>query len=224
MREWLTYELSDLLLFSERVYWRLFVLENAALWPAPLIAPLLMLVAIALHARTRRHDPSTIAALLAFAWASVGWHFIWLRYAPVNWAMPYVAPVFAIQAALFACLALRPQNETGPGRLQILAGYVFLLFATIIHPLLAGLFQRPIAGAEIIGIAPDPTATASLGAAFLMPAGWCARITSLVSLLWLAQSALTLFVLNDAGAFVPGMIAVLALAALGATRAKSVCG
>ena len=33
MSEWWTYRPEDFLLFSPRVYWRMFELHNAALWP-----------------------------------------------------------------------------------------------------------------------------------------------------------------------------------------------
>jgi len=33
MSEWWTYRAEDFLLFSPRVYWRMFELHNAALWP-----------------------------------------------------------------------------------------------------------------------------------------------------------------------------------------------
>ena len=35
MSEWWTYRLDDFLLFSPRVYWRMFELANAALFPLP---------------------------------------------------------------------------------------------------------------------------------------------------------------------------------------------
>ena len=65
MRDWLSYELSDFLLFSERVYWRLFTLENANLWPMPLLAPLALLAALALHTRRPAGGLRLLFALLA---------------------------------------------------------------------------------------------------------------------------------------------------------------
>jgi len=38
MSEWWTYRPEDFLLFSPRVYWRLFELHNEALWPAQIAA------------------------------------------------------------------------------------------------------------------------------------------------------------------------------------------
>ena len=39
MEEWLSYRLGDFLMFSGRTYWRLFQLQNAALWPLPVVVP-----------------------------------------------------------------------------------------------------------------------------------------------------------------------------------------
>src|ERR1700752_2916331 len=38
MSEWWTYRPEDFLLFSPRVYWRMFELHNAALWPLQVLA------------------------------------------------------------------------------------------------------------------------------------------------------------------------------------------
>ncbi len=45
MSEWWTYRLEDFLLFSPRVYWRMFELHNEAVWPLQ-IATLLLGAAI----------------------------------------------------------------------------------------------------------------------------------------------------------------------------------
>ena len=37
MSEWWTYRAEDFLLFSPRVYWRMFELHNTALWPLHLL-------------------------------------------------------------------------------------------------------------------------------------------------------------------------------------------
>ena len=38
MSEWWTYRPVNFLLFSPRVYWRMFELHNAALWPLQVLA------------------------------------------------------------------------------------------------------------------------------------------------------------------------------------------
>ena len=66
MSEWWTYRPEDFLLFSPRVYWRMFELHNAALWPLQVLALAAGLIIIVLThvaaerlctmARTRPRD------------------------------------------------------------------------------------------------------------------------------------------------------------------------
>ena len=63
------------------------------------------------------------------------------------------------------------------------AGLLVVLFALLAQPFVAPLFGRPWAQAEIFGIAPDPTAIATLGIVvastrlrwelMVIPALWC---------------------------------------------------
>ncbi|MEQ8291569.1 MAG: DUF6064 family protein [Roseovarius sp.] len=220
MREWLTYELSDFLLFSERVYWRLFTLENAALWPMPLLAPLALLAALTLYTRRPAGGLRLLFALLALSWFSIGSNFIMQRYAPVNWVMSHAGPVFFLQAIAFATMAfIGPPRGAAP-RPANNAGYALILTGTLAYPLLALLQGRTLADAEIAGIAPDPTAVVSLGAALLTTGPWHRMAASVVPNLWLAQSALTLYVLNGPAALAPGLALVAGLVALIATARR----
>ncbi|MEI4261228.1 DUF6064 family protein [Roseovarius sp. D0-M9] len=214
MREWLTYELSDLLLFSERVYWRLFELENAALWPVPLLAPLALLVALVLYSRRPRAGVRLICGLLALAWLSVGANFILQRYAPINWAMTYAGPVFGLQAIAFAALALWPSPGGAISRPAQAMGYGLLLAGALAYPALAPLHGRSIESAEVVGIAPDPTALASLGAAFFISGRWHRLAVLVVPCLWLGQSAATLYVLNGPAALAPAVGLLIGIAGL----------
>lgn len=204
MREWLTYELSDLLLFSERVYWRLFELENAALWPMPLLAVLAALTTVVVHRRRPATGARMLCGLLALAWLSVGSNFIMQRYAPINWAMGYTGPIFVLQALVFAGLALRPRIKGLLSRRALRLGHGMIL-AALAYPVLALLQGRGMASAEVLGIAPDPTALASLGAAFLIPERWLRLAAFVVPCLWLGQSAATLFVLSGPAALAPAL-------------------
>jgi len=205
MRDMFTYELSDLMLFSERVYWRLFDLENTALWPMPLLAPLALLTALGLHAWRPKAGLRAICGLLALAWLSVGWNFILQRYAPVNWMMTYVGPAFMLQAIAFAFLAVRGRamgRNPGPERMT---GYGIILAATLAYPGLALWQGRTMASAEIVGIAPDPTAFASLGVAFLVSGRWHRLAVLALPCVWLGQSGLTLYALNGPAAMAPAL-------------------
>ena len=68
MSEWWTYRLESFLLFSERVYWRLFELHNAAIWPAQVVA--LLLGAMILYLLLRVRPWSSRAAIVCAASSS----------------------------------------------------------------------------------------------------------------------------------------------------------
>ena len=101
MSEWWTYRAEDFLLFSPRVYWRMFELHNAALWPLQVLALAAGLIIMLLVARWPKSSARWLALLLAVLWIFVGWSFLWNRYADINWAAAYVAPAFALEGVLF---------------------------------------------------------------------------------------------------------------------------
>ena len=102
MSEWWTYRPGDMLLFSPRVYWRMFELQNAAVWPLQLVTLIAGLAMIFLIVARPNGHQRWIAFVLAVLWVFVGWTFLWYRYAAINWAMSYVAPLFALQSILAA--------------------------------------------------------------------------------------------------------------------------
>lgn len=215
MSEWWTYRPGDLLMVSLRVYERLFVLHNQALWPAQWLA--LALGAGLLLALWRPAAGRLRLALtgLAAAWVFVAWAFLWQRYAPVNWGIRYLVPLFGLQALLLLVLALGrgarvPVSRQGGSRWS---GLGLVAYAVIGHPLTALLHGRGLAGAEVIGLAPDPLAIATLGVAVLVqPArhGWALLA---IPALWCLTSAATLLLLGAPGAWLPLAAVVIAVAA-----------
>ena len=198
MLDW-SYRLSDFLLFSPRVYWRMFELHNAALWPLPLVMLAVGAAMLALATLRLRQSARLVAILFAVLWAWVGWSFVWERYATINWAAVYAAPLFAIEALLFVILggafnrlSLEPRHGRG------MAG-ILLVALALSYPLLAPLFGRPWHGAEFFGIAPDPTAIATLGF-LLMARGRSTLLLYPIPLLWCLASGLTLWAMADAEA------------------------
>lgn len=202
MSEWWTYRPADFLLFSPRVYWRMFELHNEALWPlhAATLAAGLAIALLALR-RPQRHG-LWIALILAGLWAFVGWSFLWNRYAGINWAAAYVAPAFWLQALLLAAGGgtggLAFDRRDAAARLGLLLAAAGL----VAYPLLPPLLGRPWTSAEVFGIAPDPTAIVTLG--LLLAAGGRMAVLLLpIPVLWLLLSGLTLHTLGDAQAWAP---------------------
>jgi hypothetical protein len=81
----------------------------------------------------------------------------------------------------------------------------------LLQPLAAPLFGRPPAQAEVAGVAPDPTAIATLGLCLLLPLRGPGGVALVIPSLWLAFSALTLWTLGAAQAVVP-VLALLVVA------------
>ena len=117
MGEWLTYSLSDFLLFSPRTYYRLFELYNRAVWPAQLAGP-----------RSRRRDPAcscaaptpwraaTVAAILAACWLWVAWAYHLERYDSINWAATLLRRRFRGRGAPAGLGRVQAHSENEPDR------------------------------------------------------------------------------------------------------------
>lgn len=220
MSEWWTYRPSDFLMFAPRTYWRLFELQHEALWPAHAV---LLALALALLAVLWRPHPAGLRAGvlgLALATAWVAWDFLWRRYAPINWAASGFAWGFALMAVgLLALARQRPAATGSPWRQR--TGQGLVAWAALAHPLLAWAAGRPWVQAEVIGLAPDPTAIATLGLLLCTDARprtlvWLLRAGAMA---WLLVSAATLATMGSPQAAVPLVAVLLALAALWRGRA-----
>ena len=211
MSEWWTYRLSDFLMFTPRTYYRLFELHNAEIWPLQIVTIAAGLAALWLV--WRGAYGRVIAAVLAAAWIFVAWAYHFERYATINTGAPYYAAGFAGEALLLAWFALRRDGlrfdrQPAPVRWT---GLALLAAGVALYPLLAPLLGRPWTQAEIFGIAPDPTAVATVGALLLAKD----RIAWLLvlPLLWCAITALTLWTMQAPDAAVPALALVFGAAA-----------
>lgn len=186
MAEWWTYTLSDLLLFSPRTYRRLFELYNADIWPAQLVTLALGAAIFAVVLRQARWRERGVAGMLALCWLWIAGAFHIRHYATINWAASYFAAGFAIQALLLARAGFfRDRLRFGAPPSPIgRAGLAIFLFALLAQPLIGPLLGRPWRQIELFGVAPDPTAIATLGILLIstdrvawglmvIPIAWC---------------------------------------------------
>jgi hypothetical protein len=211
MSEWWTYRLSDILPFSPQTYYRLFELHNAAIWPAQLLALATGLAILVLLVSRPHWAGRAIALLLAAIWAFVAWAYLHARYAPINWAAVYFAYAFAAEALLLALSgALGRLAFAAPRPLAAKAGVALVLFAFLLQPLIGRLLGRPWSGAELFGIAPDPTVLATLGV--LLAADRIRYELLAVPLLWCAISGATLWAMSSPEALLMPAAGLLALA------------
>jgi hypothetical protein len=209
MAVWLSYSLSDFLLFTPHTYYRLFELYNRAVWPAHLaVAALgLLLLVLFFHGGARRGR--AIAAILAACWLWVAWAYLFERYDTINWMARYAAIGFAVEAVLLIVSGI-VLNRLKPGTdFTHHAGVAIVVFALFIQPLLTPMLGRPWAQMEIFGLAPDPTVAVTIGALLTMRrAPW---VLFVIPLLWCAITGATLWAMDAADALLMPAIAVLAI-------------
>jgi hypothetical protein len=212
MSEWWTYTLSDFLLFSPRTYYRLLELHNAAIWPAQVVAVALGVAVVGLLWRGPAWRGRAVAAILAAAWLWVAWAFHLERYATINWAAEYFAAGFAMQALLLAWAGLVRGRVAFRSRLESpeYAGLGIFLFALALQPALAPLAGRKWTEVDVFGVAPDPTAVATLGV--LLAAARPAWELLPIPVLWCVIAGATLWAMGSPGALVPPLAALLAVA------------
>lgn len=227
MSEWWTYRLEDFLLFSEAVYWRQFELHNSALWPLQIPALLggLAILVLLLRPETAPGPwrPRILALLLASAWALSGIGFVGGRYAEINFAVADFTPLFLAEGVLLAILgwfggrAEQPADSSWRGWNGRWIGIGLVFYGVVLHPLLVLATGRSMAGAEVAGLTPDPTAMITLGVLLTGALGASRVVWALgcvVPILWLGVSAMTLLAMGTIEAAVPALAILLTLTAL----------
>jgi hypothetical protein len=210
MSEWWTYGLRDLLLFSSRTYYRLFELYNLEWWPLQVGALALGVAAAALWRRVGAGAGRALGVILALCWLWVAWAFHWQRYASINLAAGYFAWAFALEALLLLGWGVRLAPAPA-SRLQQRVGLFLVLFALLVFPMIGPLLGRSWVQAEVFGMAPDPTALATLGlllVAGVRPAWWLFPIP----VAWCLVSGATLWALASPDYPIAPLGALLAVA------------
>ncbi|MEM8854078.1 MAG: DUF6064 family protein [Pseudomonadota bacterium] len=218
METWLTYRPRDFLLFSPDTYWRLFEAANDALWPWPLVAAPVLVVLVAFAATGRRRAAIALALALAVCWVVVSEAVLAVRYEPINWAVAYIRPLFLVEAALLASLGLRLSFPARGMRLWVGGGLIALGAA---YPLVGVAAGRTLSQAEAFGMAPDPTAVATLGVLLAARPSWAAVVLAVVPIFWLTLSAVTLHTMEEATFVVPAAVAALGVVSLAVLRRRA---
>jgi hypothetical protein len=196
MSDWLSYELSDFLLFSPRTYYRLFELYNRDIWPAQFLPLGLGLAILVLWRKPDAWRGRAVAMALSLCWAWVAWAYFYQRYDTINWAARYFAIGFALQSALLAYEGVIRNRFAGGPQSDIASrlGLGLFAFSLAIQPLAAPLAGRTWSQVEVFGIVPDPTAIGTLG--ILVAAERPAWRLFIIPLLWCAVGGATLWALQ----------------------------
>jgi hypothetical protein len=206
MDDWLSYRLSDLILFSPQTYYRMFAQYHARIFPLQVVlvasAVALPLLGRSSWAPAGRLVPAVLAAW--WTWVAIAFHMG--RYSTINWAARYFALLFAAQALLLAWYAIRQTGHRAqPGNWST---WVLWLVA-ILAPLGSILSDRTWNQVELIGATPDPTAIATL--AFALTIVRWRLVLAIIPLLWCVIGAATLWALDSREAWIPLLSSMLAI-------------
>lgn len=197
MSAWLSYSLSDFMMFSKETYFRLFELHNRTLWPTQLaVLASAIAVAVALAARGGSWRGRSISAIFAGLWLLCAWSYHLEHYAQVQLAAPVFAAGFGLQALLLLWLGVVRGRVAISARrgMAVPAGRLGLAVAFVGYPLLAPLSGRPWLQAELVGLAPDPTVAATF--ALMLLATRPPWVLLAIPCAWTAVSASTLWTLG----------------------------
>ncbi len=212
METWLSYSLPDLVLFSTDTFFRLFELNNTALWPLQIFMLIVAVMLLMLARRTDRKSGNILAITLALLWCLVGWQFFHKLYAPIYLPADWFALLFGLEALLFLMLGLRlSQRKLFYNRMphSPYPGAMLLFYAVIVHPLVGLMFERNWQALEVFGIAPDPTALGTLGILLMMP-GVKPKILAIIPFIWCLISGLTYLAMDMPLGLLTPAVAVLA--------------
>ncbi|EAU40893.1 hypothetical protein FP2506_18434 [Fulvimarina pelagi HTCC2506] len=218
METWTTYRLQDFLLFSERVYRRLFEAQNEAWWPLPII---MTIIGLAILAVWLIRSSKTIDTARQMSWGLmiativfVAVTFLRSRYAPISPIASVGYWAFLGEAVLLAFVGATAEPVNHRSRARLMVGGSLAAIGLLAYPAIGYSRSRALTGAEWFAFAPDPTMVALLGL-FLM-AGACRlrlAILMIVPIVWLIFSALTLRVFGDPVSWL--LFGAIALAVLG---------
>ena len=213
MSGWWTYGLQDLLLFSPRVYRRMFELHNAAVLALQLPS-----------CSSARPSSQGRPAACVVGPGRLGRTCGGMDLGRLE--LPLESVCRDQLGSRLCCAGFRPRGAAGrlvrhgPGRLRFaarrsvpsVAGLALFLYALVLHPLVPKLSGRPFQSAELFGIAPDPTAIATLGLVSMASTGSAAWLLLAVPLAWCAASGATLHAMGAPEAGIPLTAAGLAVA------------
>lgn len=194
--DWLSYSLSDFLMFGPEVFLRLFIRINQDFWPWQGISVVMMLLIAGLLVRGDKLAKRGTLLLLAVAWVWSGAGFLLTYYGPINMPAIWFGWAFILQGALMTVVALVwpwGGGSMAPGG-RWRAGIGWLMMVALL-PLLAVAQSGSWLAAAMFGIAPGVTVAASVPCFLVLPrrVRWLFLVLPLI---WSLISAATLWTLG----------------------------
>lgn len=203
MSDLLSYSVSDFVSFSMEPYLALYKLYNDAIWPMQVVAAILTVLIFLIVWRGKDLSMAYTRisyAVLAAMWCWIATKFHLERFATINIGAGIYAALFYAQAAFLLITALTAQTMTLVNQTGLLAtfGRFIFVFGIAIWPIASVAGSGDVSYLHQFGLAPDPTALATLGIVMLAT-NRAKYLLSVIPLIWLGLAATTYFVLRTTG-------------------------
>lgn len=211
-----SYSVENFIPFLPESYFRLFERQFESLWPAHVLFVLLGIGACisALKGKSR-----ITASLLALSFGMVAVSFHLRLYAELTPVGRYFGWAFLLQSGLFLIWGFlaKPRKPSRAHAVEWM-GLGLAAFGLLLYPALILFSEQSWKGAEIFGLAPDPTACVALGVMLIAARPVWLLMLMPIPLLWCVVSGATLKTLEAPHAQILTVIALIATTA-GITKA-----
>lgn len=156
-----SYSVSNFISFVDEVYFRIFVRQFEAWWPAHLLM-LALGIAIIIMAFYGKIRMLALALAIPFAFCAITFHLrLYAELTPIG---KFFGWAFLIQIPLILIWGfVTKSRETFRPNVHTLTGSAIALFGILGYPVLGLLAEREWSGADYFGMAPDPTICFFLG-------------------------------------------------------------
>lgn len=182
--------------FSAEQFFAVFAAYNAAIWPLPLVAYGLGLLALGFLLWPGAVADRITSAILSLIWLWTGVAYHWLHFAAINPAARLFGAAFVIQAAVFLHAGWTRRLVFGrvPG-IQGAAGLALISYAAVLYPLLGLWFGHTYPALPMFGVTPCPVTIFTFGC-FLMATRPVPRWALVIPVLWSLVGGSAGFLLN----------------------------
>ena len=198
--------------FSTDQFLDIFRIYNEAVWPAPIVAYLLALLAIAAAASRLPWSGQFIGGVLALFWVWIGMVYHITFFSRINPAALFFGFLFIAQGILFLVdgpirHVLTFQPDSG---LRGVVGWLLVLYAMVIYPISGAMLGHGYPDAPVFGIAPCPTAIFTFGLLLWSQPNVSGRLL-IIPVIWAvigSTAALSLGILEDTGLLAASVLTV----------------
>jgi hypothetical protein len=173
-----------------------FAAYNTAVWPAPVVAYALGIVAVVVVLRGGHVADRLVAAVLALLWLWTGIAYHWLAFAAVNRAAWVFGALFVAEAVLLVWFGIvrGPLQFRCRPDLNGIVGLLLVVYAAILYPLAGHASGHDYPAMPMFGITPCPVTIFTLGLLLLARAArWPVII---IPVLWSLIGGTAAFLLN----------------------------